>query len=632
MCGIAGFIGDGDRALLERMLKALVHRGPDDAGTWIAPGVALGMRRLSIIDLPGGHQPMANEDETLRVVFNGEIYNFRELRSDLPTRGHRFRTCSDTEVILHAYEQYGAACVEHLRGMFAFALWDGPRRTLLLARDRLGKKPLYYWQAGGLFLFASEIKALLEHPAVAREVDAVALGHYLAFGYTPRDRSILRDIRKLPPAHTMTVGEGGAALRPYWDLAAVVRDAAGPRARPWPELLEATRAHVEDAVRARLVSDVPLGVFLSGGVDSAAVVAAMRRVAAGPIRTFSIGYGPEAGSFNELAEARATARHFQTEHHEEVLSPRIADLLPHLVAAFDEPFADSSALPTFLVAQAARSRVTVALSGIGGDEAFAGYPRYLGARLSLAYARLPRPFRRAGAAALPALVPETMRSRNWGSWARRFAAGGLVPFPERYLRWTAFLDPEAQASLLAPEMLAAARRAWDAADGRAALAVCPDDPLAGMFLADTTTYLIDDLLTMADRMTMAHSLELRAPFCDHPLVEFAAAIPPALRLRGLRLKGLLKAALAPWIPREILHRPKRGFMVPLGQWLQRDLAPLLEEYLGPEALRRRGWFRPEGVAALRRAHAEGRRNAADPLWALVVLEAWQRQYLDGRGA
>ena len=632
MCGIAGFAGRGDRALLERMLKVMLHRGPDDAGMWMAPGVGLGMRRLAIIDVPGGHQPMANEDQSLQVIFNGEIYNFRELRTDLARRNHRFRTQSDTEVLLHLYEEEGPALVERLRGMFAFALWDAPRDTLLLARDRLGKKPLYYWQGGGTFLFASEIKALLEYAGVAREVDARALGHYLAFGYTPRDRSILRDIRKLPPGHIMLVRGGNTTLHRYWDLAAAGPEVAGRPARPWPELLEATRAHIQDAVRARLVSDVPLGVFLSGGIDSAAVVAAMRRVASGPIRTFSIGYGPEAASFDELGEARATARHFETEHHEEVLSPRVADLLPRLVAAFDEPFADSSALPTFLVSQAARAHVTVALSGIGGDEAFAGYPRHLGAWLSLGYARLPQILRGAAAAAVPALIPETMRSRNWGSWARRFAAGGLLPFPERYLRWTALLDPEGQEALLAPDLLAEARTAWDAADGRAALAVRPGDPLEGMFLADTTTYLIDDLLSMADRMTMAHSLELRAPFCDHLLVEFAAAIPASLKLRGLRLKGLLRAALSPWIPSEILHRPKRGFMLPLGQWLQTDLAPLLDDYLSPDVLRGRGWFRPEGVAALRRAHAEGRRNAADPLWALVVLEAWQRQYLDGRGA
>jgi asparagine synthase (glutamine-hydrolysing) len=629
MCGIAGFVGAGDRDQLERMVKLLVHRGPDDEGLFVAPGIGLGMRRLSIIDLPGGRQPIANEDETLRVVFNGEIYNFRELRSDLLRRGHRFRTQSDTEVLLHLYEESGPACVERLRGMFAFALWDAPRRRLFLARDRMGKKPLYYWHRDGLFLFASEIKALLSHPAVSRSVDWTALHHYLAFGYTPADRSIFDGIAKLPPAHIATLSEGTLTLQRYW---ALPRGSSMPESRASiHEMTARVRTVLREAVRLRLESDVPLGVFLSGGIDSSVVVASMREVTGQRIATFSIGFGRAASSFDELPYARMVARRFETDHTEEILEPKVADLLPTIVHHFDEPFGDSSAIPTFVVAQATARHVKVVLSGIGGDETFAGYPRYLGLRLSERYARLPRWLRSIPGAVVPRLIPETEASRNWGDWARRFVNGADRPLPDRYLGWTRFFD-EADLMRLATPAL---RERWQAnveAAQRAAFADhAYNDPVDGAFRIDLSTYLPDDLLVMADRMSMAHSLELRAPFCDHLVVEESLRIPPRMKIPGFRLKGLLKTAFADALPPQVLSHRKQGFMIPLGRWLRTELRDTMEELLSRERVRTRGLFVPEAVESLKQEHLRGSRSHSDRLWTLMMAELWMRQYLDAGG-
>ncbi|MEK6715953.1 MAG: asparagine synthase (glutamine-hydrolyzing), partial [candidate division NC10 bacterium] len=425
MCGIAGYVGTVAPEVLSAMLRQLAHRGPDDAGTHVEPGVGLGMTRLAIIDLAGGRQPMSNEDGSLWIIFNGEIYNYRELRPDLLARGHRFQSRSDTEVILHLFEDEGEACVDRLRGMFAFAIWDARRRRLFLARDRMGKKPLYYWHRDGLFLFASEIKALLCHPAVSRALDPDAFHHYLAFGYTPTDRSAFAGIAKLPPAHTATLADGSLTLRRYWGLPR--GDSLAPPQGGVPELAARVRHELREAVRLRLESDVPLGVFLSGGIDSSAVVASMREVTGQRIATFSIGFGQATPSFDELPYARMVAQRFETDHTEEILEPKVADLLPAIVHHFDEPFADSSAIPTFVVAQATARHVKVALSGIGGDETFGGYPRYLGLRLSEYYARLPRWMRSVSGTCLTRLVRETEASLNWGDWTRRFISGAERP-------------------------------------------------------------------------------------------------------------------------------------------------------------------------------------------------------------
>ncbi|MGH7307985.1 MAG: asparagine synthase (glutamine-hydrolyzing) [Candidatus Rokuibacteriota bacterium] len=627
MCGIAGYVGDAAPDLLRTMVRLLKHRGPDDEGVHTEPGIGLGLSRLAIIDLTTGQQPMATPDETTWIVFNGEIYNHRELRARLETRGHVFRTRSDTEVIIEAYREYGDACVERLRGMFAFALWDRARRRLLLARDRLGKKPIYYWHRGGLLLFASEIKALLCHPAIARELDWDAFRHYLAFGYTPRERSIFAGIAKLAPGHLAVLDENGLRLARYW---ALPDGAAGTAERlPTPALSALVRHELREAVRLRLESDVPLGIFLSGGIDSSAIVATMREVTGRRIATFSVGFGPSASGFDELPYARLVAQRFETDHHEEILEPAAAELLPRIVDHFDEPFADSSAVPTYVVAQATARHVKVALSGIGGDETFAGYPRYLGLRLSQHYARLPQGLRMLGAAVGRSLISESEASRGWGSWGRRFLDGGLEPPLERYLGWTRFFADVDLARLATPAL----RDRWagrvDVDQRHAFAAFGHGDPVDGAGRVDLATYLSDDLLAMADRMGMAHSLEVRAPFCDHRLIEQALRIAPSQKLPGWRLKGLLKAAFADVLPRPILRRRKQGFMIPLARWLRTELRPALLDLLATDCVQARGLFEPAAVRALTREHLARERNHADRLWTLMMAELWMRHYLDG---
>jgi len=629
MCGIAGIVGGAPlRPTLEAMLTALEHRGPDDRGVHLGDDVALGMTRLAIIDLVTGRQPMTSEDGNTTIVFNGEIYNFRALRAELVARGQRFRTQSDTEVILRAWEVEGEACVERLRGMFAFAIWDARRRALFLARDRVGKKPLYYWQGGGSFVFGSEIKALFCHPGPGRTVDFTALHHYLAYGYTPRQRSAFEGIAKLPPGHTATLAAGRLTLRRYWTL---------PAAPPTPlsgdvvELGQRIRHELREAVRLRLESDVPLGVFLSGGIDSSVVAASMREVTSGRIATFSIGFGAGAASYDELPFARQVAVRFATDHHEEVLEPKAAELAPAIVRAFDEPFADSSAIATFAVAAATVRHVKVALSGIGGDETFAGYPRYLGLAVSERWARVPRALRRAVGRVAVSALPESFSSRNLRDWVVRFAAGAELGLPERYFAWTRFFDGPALAALATPAL--AARLAGDPdADGRAAWhGHGHGEAMDGAFRVDLATYLPDDLLVMADRMTMANSLELRAPFCDHRVIETSLAIAPSLKTRGFRLKGLLKAAYADVLPPAVLGHRKQGFMIPLARWLRGDLRPLLDDLLGAERVRERGLFRPERVQVMKTEHLAGRRSHADRLWTLMMAELWLREYVDRGG-
>jgi asparagine synthase (glutamine-hydrolysing) len=627
MCGIAGYVGTTAPGVLSEMLRTLRHRGPDDTGLREEPSTGLGMTRLAIIDLAGGRQPMTNEDGSLWIVFNGEIYNHQELQRDLEARGHRFRSKSDTEAILHLYEDAGERCVERLRGMFAFAIWDAARATLFLARDRLGKKPLYYRHQDGLFLFASEVKALLCHPAVSRQVNLDAFHHYLAFGYTPAEESIFAGIRKLPPAHTAMLRRGDLTVRGYWRLPvgqAVAR-------LPQTETAARVRHALQEAVTDRLESDVPLGVFLSGGVDSSAVVACMREATGQRIATFSIGFGASAASFDERPYARLVAQRFATDHTEEILEPKVADLLPTLVDHFDEPFADSSAIPTFAVAQATARHVKVALSGIGGDETFGGYPRYLGVRLSELYGRLPSPLRTIAGKALVGSVAESENSRNWADWIRRFVTGAERPMPDRYIGWTRFFSDEELARLATPALQAAWNTPVDSRHRAAFGHRIPGDDVDGACRIDLDTYLPDDLLVLADRMSMAHSLELRAPFCDHRLVEESLRIPSRTKIPGMRLKGLLKAAFADVLPPEVLSHRKQGFMVPLGRWLRTDLRSLLEDLLSAERVRSRGLFVPETVERLTREHLSGARTHSDRLWTLMMAEMWMRQRLDSGG-
>jgi asparagine synthase (glutamine-hydrolysing) len=627
MCGIAGYVGAVAPELLPAMVKSLVHRGPDDSGIHVDPAAGLGMTRLAIIDLVTGRQPLTSDDGAVALVFNGEIYNYRTLRTELQARGAVFRTQSDTEVILRAWEAFGDDCVSRLSGMFAFALWDGRRRRLVLGRDRLGKKPLYYWQGEGLFLFASEIKALLCHARIPRALDPEAFHHYLAFGYGPSQRSMLAGIAKLPPAHVAIVEGGRLRARRYWSLPT----ATPSPSPPFADAAAAMRSAVRDAVRARLESDVPLGVFLSGGIDSAAIVASMRELTSGPIATFTIGFDGD-DSFDERPLARQVAQRFATTHHEEVLVPDVAGLLPGVLDALDEPFADSSALPTFAVAMATARHVKVALSGIGGDEAFAGYPRYLGVRFARRYARLPRPVR-ALAERLATLIPESEGSRNWGDRARRFARdSGGEDLAARYIGWTRFFGEAALVEVATPSLRARWHEDVEAAARAAFVRHGHADPVDGAFRADLTTYVPEDLLVMADRMSMAHSLELRAPFCDHALLERSLALPPSLKLRGGRPKALLKAAFADVLPPAVLAQPKRGFMIPLARWLRHDLREMMDDLLAPVHVRDRGLFDARAVARLTTEHLDGTRSHSDRLWALMMTELWMRRYCDRQAA
>ena len=526
MCGITGFVDgrevgpDGlrERArLLDRMCRVIRHRGPDDQGAWVEAPVALGMRRLSIIDVAGGHQPISGEDGAVTIVFNGEIYNFRELHRDLEARGHRFRTHSDTEAIVHAYEEYGPGCLDRLRGMFAFAIWDARTRELFLARDRVGKKPLYYTTTpGGAFVFGSELKCLLEHPEVPREVNHTAVDAYLTLGYVPDPLSIFRDVHKLPPGHHLTLRGGAVTLKQYWDFE------YGPaEAKPEGEYLEELRALLDEAVRLRLVSEVPLGAFLSGGVDSSVVVGLMARHSSRPVKTFSIGFAED--SHDELKYARIAAGRFATDHHEFVVKPESCQVVDELVRHFDEPFSDPSAVPTYVVSKLAREHVTVVLSGDGGDELFAGYTRYGTDLRRGAFARLPRPVRRG-------LMEPLSRALPHGAWGRNYLRNVSLDPVDRYADSMSFFNALSKRALYTPDF----RRRLGDEDWTLGLfrrhdaRVRSGEPLDRMLYIDSKTYLPGDIMTKVDRMSMAVSLEARAPLLDHKLIEFVTRIPASL--------------------------------------------------------------------------------------------------------
>jgi asparagine synthase (glutamine-hydrolysing) len=631
MCGIAGFVrheaqpapAAGRAALLERMCRVITHRGPDDEGTMVTDdGAALGMRRLSIIDLAGGRQPISNEDGRVSVVFNGEVYNFRELQPELEARGHAFRTHSDTEAIVHAYEEYGPACVERLRGMFAFAVWDRNRRELLLARDRAGKKPLYYAHTrAGSLVFGSELKCLLEHPEVEREVDPEALDAYLTLGYVPDPLCIFTGVRKLPPGHTLRfTRDGRVEVTQYWDFRYEPPSEEDAR-RPEADWVAGLRARLEDAVRVRLVADVPLGAFLSGGVDSSTVVGLMARHASGPVKTFSIGFNED--SYDELRYARVAAKHFATDHHEFVVTPDICHVTDELVWHFDEPFADPSAVPTYMVSKLAREHVTVALSGDGGDELFAGYTRYLTDRGRQVFSRLPRAVRRGVMQPLSRRLPH-------GAWGRNYLGNVALDPVERYLDSVSVFTALGRESLYAPEFRARLAGPGAAADlfRRHAGRVRTNDPLDTLLYLDSKTYLPGDILTKVDRMSMAVSLEARAPLLDHELIDYVTRIPAGLKLRGGETKHVLKEAVADLVPAEILHRPKQGFGLPLDQWINRELRADIRAALNEARTRGRGITDGAYVDTLLGEHERGRRDHSTQLWALFVLELWHRRFAD----
>jgi len=625
VCGIAGFVEssaaaastkeDDAKRLIGRMCDVIRHRGPDDEGTFVDRGVALGMRRLSIIDLSTGHQPIGNEDGSIQVVFNGEIYNFRELRRDLEQSGHRFATSTDTEVIVHAYEEWGADAIARLRGMFAIAIWDASARQLLLARDRIGIKPLYYSLIGQRLYFGSEIKSLLCAPDVPRTLDFAALDHYLSFLYTPRDGSIFKGISKLPPGHHLTWHEGLATIRPFWqfpNLECFDGDEA--------DAVAALRTVLKDAVRAHLVSDVPVGAFLSGGIDSSLVVGLMAEACSEPVRTFSIGFDEPA--FDELAHARRVARHFGTDHHEFVVRPKAYDLLDQLISHFDEPFADASAIPTWYVSAIARQHVTVVLSGDGGDELFGGYDRYLPQQRIAAFDRVSPASLRPVAGAVARCMPHGLRGKNFLRHVGRDERG-------RYLDAIRFFADDEKTALLSGEVVAelGAQRA----EARLARHFDGAENLpwtSQMMRFDAVTYLPEDVLTKVDRMSMAHSIESRVPLLDNEVISFASSLPAAFKIRNGRRKHILKEAAATLLPRDLLDRPKQGFAVPLGVWFQGKLRDVFSDTLMSGRARSRGYFQPQFVERLMREHLSETRDHSLRLWQLVVFERWHRQYVD----
>lgn len=628
MCGIAGFIDEWDvkrehsaevrGETLERMCRVIMHRGPDDQGTLLTSGVALGMRRLSIIDLAGGHQPMSNEDGLVSIVFNGEIYNYRDLQGPLESAGHKFRTNSDTESIVHAYEEYGSSCVQHLRGMFAFAIWDERNKTLFIARDRVGKKPLYYTiTRNGTLVFGSELKSLLEHPDVERTVNTQALDAYFSLGYVPDPLTIFHNVEKLPPGHHLTFANGRLHVERYWDFN-YATNGNGHRTDDFvDELLEL----LDESVKLRLISDVPLGAFLSGGIDSSTIVALMARRMGQPVKTFSIGFNED--RYDELKYARLTAEKFGTDHHEFLVTPDICDVVDQLAWHFDEPFADSSAIPTYVVSKLAREHVTVVLTGDGGDELFAGYTRYVTERRRGRFDAVPESIKQG-------VMDPVSRWLPHGAWGRNYLHNVALDPISRYL------DNVSLFSLLNKSALYTAEFEDQLRDHDHLTSyfqelnrkVTSNSALDALLYIDSKTYLPGDILTKVDRMTMAVSLEARVPLLDHKLIEFVTRIPADLKLAGLETKHLFKRAVADLVPAEILNRPKQGFGVPIQHWINQQLRERIRDTLCEPRTIQRGYVSRTHIERLLDEHERGRRDHAMGLWALLMLELWHRQFVD----
>ena len=617
-------LAKGGEALVRAMCTAMCHRGPDDEGVLAIPRApradepraVLGNRRLSIIDVAGGHQPISNEDGTIWVVQNGEIYNFQELSERLIAAGHTLKTKSDTEILVHLYEEMGDAFVKELDGMFALALWDDRRKRLVLARDRFGKKPLLYAEAGGRLWFGSEFQALLADPAIRRDIDLDALDEYLSFMSVPAPMTIYKQIRKLPPAHLLVRDRTGTHISRYWSLQYLPKLEIDEE-----EAAREVRRLLTEAVRKRLISEVPLGAFLSGGVDSSAVVAIMAGLIGDRLKTFAIGFDDP--RFNELPHARRVAAKYGCDHHEFQVRPRAIDVLPTLVRHYGEPYADSSAIPSFYLAKLTRQYVTVALNGDGGDEAFAGYGWHAGSRLAEQWQRLPLPLRRIAERAAAGIAPLSSNRRSTISRLSRFIAGASRPRAERYRRWLSVFTPELKAALYQSPR----QRPADPLD--AIFAAAPSlDAVDAMLHADVEWYLPTDLLVKMDIATMANSLEGRSPFLDWHLTEFAARLPSRFKVHGNTSKYILKKAIADLVPGENMHRPKQGFAVPVGPWFRGELKDFLADHILGARFRARGLFNPIEVQRLFDDHQRGAGDHAHHLWILLMLELWFREFID----
>lgn len=626
MCGICGFVNADpnetvNEHFLREMCQVIAHRGPDDDGFYTDTRVGLGMRRLSIIDLVTGHQPVCNEDGTIWLVFNGEIYNYQALHADLANKGHRFVTKSDTEVIVHAYEEYGVHCAKMFNGMFAFALWDVLRQRLFIARDHLGIKPLYYWFNKGKLVFGSELKCVVTHPSTPRQVDLVALDQFFTLEYIPSPRTIFQGINKLLPGHWLLLEDGQLRVEQYWDIPFMET--------PLDEAscAEHLEALIDDAVRMQLMSDVPLGAFLSGGIDSSTVVAAMSKSSNTPVKTFSIGF--DDATYNELPYARAVAERYQTDHYEEILAPNIAETAQRLVRHLDEPFGDFSILPTFLVSEVARRKVKVVLSGDGGDEIFGGYDTYVAQSWDRYYHHLPAAIRQGFMPSLMARVPPRPAKKGLINKTKRFVEGASLPPSLQHTRWMMFMSEVDKSALYNSELRISL-------NGDSSYAVMEDyfkrmaaaNPLAQQQYVDIKTYLVDDILTKVDRMSMAVSLEARVPLLDFRIVEFAVNLPPQMKLYRGETKRILRRAMARRLPEMVLNKPKQGFSIPLKNWLRGPLKPMLTDLLSADLVQQRGYFEANTVQKWVAEHLDGTANHSHRLWALMVFELWHQQMGD----
>lgn len=626
MCGIAGFISKEKNLpmaereiLLDKMCRVITHRGPDEQGTIVKDKAALGMRRLSIIDLKSGQQPIFDCSQNLAIVFNGEIYNYQSLKKDLESRGHKFKTSSDTETIVHAYEEFGADCVKYLRGMFAFAIYDFAQESLFIARDRVGKKPLFYsLTANGDFVFGSELKVLLEHGEISKEIDYSALDAYLTFGYVPEEFCIFKNVHKLAPGHFLASKNGEIKTRKYWDFDYSKKSEVKTEA----EYIEILREKIREAVKIRLISEVPLGAFLSGGVDSSSIVGMMSEVSETPVKTFSIGFNED--SFDELKYARVAAKHFNTEHHEFIVTPDLVEIVDDLVWHFDEPFADSSALPTFMVSKMARDFVTVVLSGDGGDELFAGYTRYVTDKKRSGFANLPKALRSGILQPLSEAMPHGAKGKN-------FLYNTSLDAVDRYIDSVSHFGKLKKRELYGKVL----RENLNGDLGKAASiykdlaeSVRSENAVDRLLYLDSKTYLPSDILTKVDRMTMATSLEARVPLLDHELIEFVQTIPAELKLKGTETKYIFKKAMEGIVPHEILYREKQGFGVPVNEWINSKLKDKIHGILSERKTVERGYFEPRYIKVLLDEHAANRRDHSHALWILWMLELWHRKFVD----
>lgn len=630
MCGINGIYHrdqnrPADEAVVRAMCDAIIHRGPDDQGQFVDGNVGIGMRRLSIIDLSGGHQPMFNDDESIAVVFNGEIFNCRELKQELESHGHRFRSHSDTEVLVRGYEQWGDDLPQRLNGMFAFSILDRKRRRVLIARDHIGIKPLYVYEDPTQIVWGSEIKSLLKVPGIKAELDRSALFDFLQFGYVPAPRTMFAGIRKLEPATCLVLEQGGTKTWKYWDLE---YQSEQHSVDDWCAQL---REMLEDAVRLQLMSDVPLGAFLSGGLDSSSIVATMYRLGVGNISTYAIGFGGEDAFHNELSKAAIVAKKFETDHHEIVVEPNVTELMYPLIEHLDEPITDTSFLVTYLVSKLAQETVTVILSGVGGDEIFAGYRRYLGPRIQNFYQMVPGPLRRGVVMPLLNLLPVDRGSsvKALLRYARGFASQAELPPPQRYQGYISVYNNGQRNSILSPELsdLESHHHSQQVADYYAAAR--SDDPLNRMMYADLKTSLVDSLLTFTDKMSMAVSLEARVPLLDYRLVELAAKIPGPLKQHGFRgMKHIFKESMRDRLPENIITQKKQGFGTPISRWFRTSLQPLLQDVLSRDRIAQRGYFNPDAVTAIMDDHMQQRADHSEHILALLTFEIWHQVYLD----